>query len=695
MANNSSHIKKIEEFVIASVGNKDLSLDALCEELNLSRSQVYRIIKAETGLSTTIFIRKIKIEAAKELLVETNANISEISYQVGIDNPQNFSQYFKQFEHISPTEFREKAFQKVENEAPKNTHKATKKGLSKRNVFAITSLFVLVLAASVYGYFTLFEKDNNAKPIADKTLAVLRFENQTNDKNNDLIGYMAMDWISSALLAAKEIKVMKAESISLQEANKAYFKENGAEVFIRGRFYKLKDDQIAFTCDIVNARTEQIIYTLPTITGSINEPLPILESIQQQILGYYELEKSYKGKRMPRYDAYKAYVKAVAEPAKYPHIDNIKNLKQAIALDSLFLDPYYKIFIIGHWTMLKTESGEALNFLKKHTGEMSEYQLLNYQALKAVDEGDPLFAAQNYLELYQKYGNIKNGEEAAREFRFANYLEASVNLYEDFSKKYTEPKSHEAFGSYIDALYALGKFEKVKELIQSNLAPPSEILAPMVYLKILINENNLEKFNAELNYYLKQPLTFDVYNAKVAFLSALLHEMYRLNKKDWLAIYAPRQIELINQQESDFLFKNVHLASYYIFIEDYENAYTYGKKVWEEDHINVFQESVGIALFKMGKLEKLEKFKKEIQKRQESFPGATSYAIAVMTAQIDKKSSIPWFEKSIKEGYEFDWYCFRNDAFLNHLMDYEPFLKIIKPKTLASNQLNTILKNTH
>ena len=44
----------------------------------------------------------------------------------------------------------------------------------------------------------------------------------------------------------------------------------------------------------------------------------------------------------------------------------------------------------------------------------------------------------------------------------------------------------------------------------------------------------------------------------------------------WLAEYLPKFIELINAQESDYLFKNAHLATYHFMNNDYEMAYEYG-----------------------------------------------------------------------------------------------------------------------
>lgn len=94
---------------VISIIHKEISDDAfgaakLARELNLSESQVYRKLKAITGRSTALFIRSIRLQKGKELLLTTDRTISEISYDVGFNDPSWFSRTFKQEFGISPGE---------------------------------------------------------------------------------------------------------------------------------------------------------------------------------------------------------------------------------------------------------------------------------------------------------------------------------------------------------------------------------------------------------------------------------------------------------------------------------------------------------------------------------------------------------------------------------------------------------------
>ncbi|MEZ5042903.1 MAG: ATP-binding protein [Saprospiraceae bacterium] len=99
-------VAKASAIVLTELDNEDFSLHELSQRLFLSRSQVHRKLKAVTGLSTTIFIRNIRLQVAKKLLTSSELTIAEIAYQVGFKTPIYFSQIFKETFGNSPSDFR-------------------------------------------------------------------------------------------------------------------------------------------------------------------------------------------------------------------------------------------------------------------------------------------------------------------------------------------------------------------------------------------------------------------------------------------------------------------------------------------------------------------------------------------------------------------------------------------------------------
>ena len=97
-------IQKLLEYINNNISDSNLSVEELASQLKLSRSQLYRKIKAITGQTVNEFIRKIRLERAKQILDSGRGNISEACFSVGFSSPSYFSKCFKAHFGILPSE---------------------------------------------------------------------------------------------------------------------------------------------------------------------------------------------------------------------------------------------------------------------------------------------------------------------------------------------------------------------------------------------------------------------------------------------------------------------------------------------------------------------------------------------------------------------------------------------------------------
>ncbi|MEM9920715.1 MAG: response regulator [Bacteroidota bacterium] len=89
---------KLRRTVIDNIEDEGFGTAELCRALGMSRTQLYRKIKALSGKSTSNFVRSIRLHKAKELLVSSRLNISQIAYEVGFRDPKYFSRtYTREF----------------------------------------------------------------------------------------------------------------------------------------------------------------------------------------------------------------------------------------------------------------------------------------------------------------------------------------------------------------------------------------------------------------------------------------------------------------------------------------------------------------------------------------------------------------------------------------------------------------------
>ena len=89
-------LKKIQKIVESRLNDVDLGVNDLGQKVRLSRTQVYRKLKALTGKTPSQFIRSIRLQKALKLLKTTDLNVSEVAYEVGFTDPNYFSKVFKE-----------------------------------------------------------------------------------------------------------------------------------------------------------------------------------------------------------------------------------------------------------------------------------------------------------------------------------------------------------------------------------------------------------------------------------------------------------------------------------------------------------------------------------------------------------------------------------------------------------------------
>ena len=103
---NDAFINKIIAVINENLDKNDFDGGQLANALHLSESQLYRKLKALTNTSTAIFIRKVRLQRAKQMIFSTDLTVSEVAYATGFNDPSWFSKSFKTEFGYSPSEKR-------------------------------------------------------------------------------------------------------------------------------------------------------------------------------------------------------------------------------------------------------------------------------------------------------------------------------------------------------------------------------------------------------------------------------------------------------------------------------------------------------------------------------------------------------------------------------------------------------------
>lgn len=98
---------KLKEIIEANYENDSFDSIQLAKYIGMSRVQLFRKLKALTGVSASHFIRFYRLSKAKEIIIKTNLHISEIAYGVGFNDPAYFTRAFSKEFGVTPTSLRE------------------------------------------------------------------------------------------------------------------------------------------------------------------------------------------------------------------------------------------------------------------------------------------------------------------------------------------------------------------------------------------------------------------------------------------------------------------------------------------------------------------------------------------------------------------------------------------------------------
>jgi len=88
-----------------NISNSDYSVQDLCEAVGYSYIQVYRKVKALSGITVNELVRNIRLQRAAVMLKTPDVRISEVMYDVGFTSPSYFTKCFKESFGTTPKDY--------------------------------------------------------------------------------------------------------------------------------------------------------------------------------------------------------------------------------------------------------------------------------------------------------------------------------------------------------------------------------------------------------------------------------------------------------------------------------------------------------------------------------------------------------------------------------------------------------------
>ncbi|AYE33604.1 response regulator transcription factor [Clostridium septicum] len=105
-------VEEICNIIIENIEN-NISLELICKNMNMNKSYISHFFRKATGKTIVEHMTFIKMERAKNLLLNEDIKVYEVSYKLSYNDVEYFSRTFKKYVGISPKEF--KNLQKMSN----------------------------------------------------------------------------------------------------------------------------------------------------------------------------------------------------------------------------------------------------------------------------------------------------------------------------------------------------------------------------------------------------------------------------------------------------------------------------------------------------------------------------------------------------------------------------------------------------
>ena len=104
---NNERKSEILDYVNCHYGDSSMGLESVADEFGVSSNYLSRFFKQETGCSFIQYVTMIRMDRARELLVNSNKQIKEIVAEIGYIDVANFVRKFKGYEGVTPGQYRE------------------------------------------------------------------------------------------------------------------------------------------------------------------------------------------------------------------------------------------------------------------------------------------------------------------------------------------------------------------------------------------------------------------------------------------------------------------------------------------------------------------------------------------------------------------------------------------------------------
>ena len=310
----------------------------------------------------------------------------------------------------------------------------------------ISNVFIGILLVALIGQFIYFKwltKDTSTEDVISTTLkteriAIVPFENLTNDPSRENFGKIAANFINLALMDVEDAEVVSPSTVQSNlsavgilpddPSDRTSFRElTGATLVIAGNYF-MKDDQLTLALLLQDTKTGKMRFALPHITGEGEEIEAIISDARDDVLGYWVAKDLIDSRRikLPDVKAYGLFLDRSEVGFSYERLEEI------LTLDSSFYLARIEWLNHARWLVHDSKPGH-FQFLQRHLSDLTQYERTLFDYVKNLYTGNSIATFNTIHSLWERFPRDYglNHDAAGIAFDELNNHELSLQIYDE------------------------------------------------------------------------------------------------------------------------------------------------------------------------------------------------------------------------------------------------------------------------
>ncbi|HEX7494979.1 MAG TPA: hypothetical protein VF346_12220 [Bacteroidales bacterium] len=369
----------------------------------------------------------------------------------------------------------------------------------------VVFLSVIIVGLLICGYFILPSLFKSSSEPADRSIAVLPFENMSNDLGQEYFSDGMMQEILNHLFMIGGLKIPSGTSSMRFKGSKLSVREIARElgvIFVLEGNVSISDKNVRIIVRLINGKNEQLLWSEDyKRTLSAIDLLDIQSDVASKVAEKLkvvmnpEVKKRINSRPTENTEAYLLFLQATQSMGQHEYVQQL--LEKAIILDPGFSDAYAALALF--WLIQGNDLYGKLDRAKvlEKTGPL---------LTKALELDNNSVMAHTYLASV-KLWYYWDFDSVEKEFQIVNKL---------------NPSSSEAYLEFVQYLIILGKFDDASIIInrslnEKDLIGDKYVASALAYCYSGQQENALKAVETYLDDY--QIDNFLLYNAMRIYVS--------------------------------------------------------------------------------------------------------------------------------------------------------------------------------